>query len=606
MTSDIVFVFALLAVTIGLFIWDRWRMDWVALMVVAALALSGIISPAEAVSGFGNSVVLTIAALFVVGEGLYRAGVAAAVGNRLLRVGGRSETRLLLFLLPVVALLSAFMSSTGAVALLVPVVLSMARKSGMNPAHLFMPLAFAALMGGMLTLIGTPPNIIVSGQLRDAGLQPFGFFDFTLIGLAVLVAGGAYLIFMAPRLLSGRANDASAPTLLTLNDFTERYPQVAPLHKLRVPRGSDFSGHTPAELRLRTEFEVTLFGIQRQGRFLPSVTPVLANTRIEAGDTLLLYGLEDDLARLIQQFELVRQPLSEGETVRLREYFGLAEVLLPPESSLLGQTLKAGRFRERFGLSVIAARRQHQALPMRFNETSLQAGDTLLLAGGWQYIRLLEQQRDLVVLQTPAELEEVPVHRERMPYAIAIVLAMLAVMTLGWLPTLSAVLLAALAMVATGCVTLSEAYKSLNTTSLVLIAGMLPLALAMEQSGALALVVNTIVARYGEAGPIVLSAGLFLLTSVLSQFISNTATTVLIAPIALNTAYLLGLNPEPFLMTVAIAASTAFATPIASPVNTLVIEPGHYRFGDFARVGIPLQVLAMVITLLLTPFLFPF
>jgi di/tricarboxylate transporter len=229
-----------------------------------------------------------------------------------------------------------------------------------------------------------------------------------------------------------------------------------------------------------------------------------------------------------------------------------------------------------------------------------------LLAGGWQYIRLLEQQRDLVVLQTPAELEEVPVHRERMPYAIAIVLAMLAVMTLGWLPTLSAVLLAALAMVATGCVTLPEAYKSLNTTSLVLIAGMLPLALAMEQSGALALVVNTIVARYGEAGPIVLSAGLFLLTSVLSQFISNTATTVLIAPIALNTAYLLGLNPEPFLMTVAIAASTAFATPIASPVNTLVIEPGHYRFGDFARVGIPLQVMAMVITLLLTPFLFPF
>ncbi|MCH8531131.1 MAG: SLC13 family permease [Saccharospirillum sp.] len=606
MTTEMLFVFSVLVITMALFVWDKWRMDLVALLVVVTLALSGIISPAEAVSGFGNPVVLTIAALFVVGEGLYRAGVAAAVGNWLLRVGGRSETRLLLFLLPVVAILSAFMSSTGAVALLIPVVLSMARKSGMNPSRLFMPLAFAALIGGMLTLIGTPPNIIVSGQMRDAGLDPFRFFDFTPIGLAILVFGGAYLVFVAPLLLpksSGTEAEAGHPGL---REFAERYELGQQLHKLRVSRGSDFIGRTPVELKLRTEYEVTLFGVQRQGTFLPSLLPVLANTRLEPGDTIMVYGHDENLKQLVERYELVRQPMTEREELRLRDHFGLAEVLIPPDSSLASHTLKEGRFRERFGLSVIGVRRQHEALSTRYAETPLLAGDTLLLAGGWQHIRKLENHRELVVLQTPAELQEVAANRDRMPHAIVIVLVMLVVMTFGWLPTLSAALLAALAMVSSRCVSLTEAYQSLNATSLVLIAGMLPLALAMESSGALALVVDNIVGRYADVGPLVLCAGLFLLTSILSQFISNTATTVLVAPIALSSAHLLGLNPEPFMMTVAIAASTAFATPIASPVNTLVVTPGNYRFSDFAKVGVPLQLLALIITLVLTPVIFPF
>lgn len=606
MTTDMFIVFAILAVTMALFVWDRWRMDLVALLVVAALALSGIISPAEAVSGFGNPVVLTIAALFVVGEGLYRAGVAAAVGNWLLRVGGGSERRLLLFMLPVVATLSAFMSSTGAVALLIPVVLSMARKSGMNPSSLFMPLAFAALIGGMLTLIGTPPNIIVSGQMRDAGLDPFRFFDFTPIGLAILLVGGAYLVFIAPHLLPRRSGMEGESGHPGLRDFAQRYQLEQQLHKLRVPRGSELIGRTPVELKLRSEYEVTLFGVQRQGSFLPSLLPVLANTRLEPGDTIMVYGHEQSLTQLVERYELVRQPMTEREEQRLRDHFGLAEVLIPPESTLAGHTLKEGSFRERYGLSVIGVRRQHEALQTRYAETPLLAGDTLLLAGGWQHIRKLENQREMVILQTPAELQEVAANRDRMPHAIAIVLVMLVVMTFGWLPTLSAALLAAIAMIGSRCVSLPEAYQSLNATSLILIAGMLPLALAMESSGALALVVDNVVGRYANVGPLVLCAGLFLLTSILSQFISNTATTVLVAPIALSSAHLLGLNPEPFMMTVAIAASTAFATPIASPVNTLVVAPGHYRFADFVKVGVPLQMLALIITLVLTPVLFPF
>lgn len=606
MTPDMLFVFGLLAITIALFISDRIRMDLVALMVVVVLATSGIITPSQAVSGFGDSVVIMIAALFVVGEALFRTGIAAAAGNWLLRMGGSSETRLLLFLLPVVALLSAFMSSTGAVALLIPVVLSMARKSGMQPSRLLMPLAFAALIGGMLTLIGTPPNIIVSGQMRAAGLEAFGFFDFTPIGLAILVVGCLYLVFIARFLLPKsdvRDPDSSHPTL---REFAERYGIESQLHKVLIQPGSPLMGQTLSEAAMRTEFEVTVFAVQRQGQLLSTLMPVLSNTRMNALDTLMVYGTETHVQRLCEQMQLRQLGFPEKDVMKIQQRFGVSEVLLPPNSSLTNQTLKEGRFRERFNLSVIGVRRQGKPLDTQFAGTRLEAGDTLLLAGAWEYIRALEGKRELVILETPAEMQEIPAHAGKAPIALGIMLAMLVTMTTGLLPNLSAILLAALAMILTGCVTLNEAYRSLNATSLVLIAGMLPLALAMESSGALAFVVDQLVTEYGTLSPLLLCTGLFLLTSILSQFISNTATTVLVAPIALMTAQTMGLNPEPFMMSVAIAASTAFATPIASPVNTLVLAPGNYRFSDFAKVGIPLQLLALAVTLLLTPLLFPF
>lgn len=606
MTTEIGFVLGLLGVTIALFVSDRLRMDLVALLVVVVLALSGIVTPAEAVSGFGNPTVIMIAALFVVGEGLFRTGIAAAAGNWLLRVGGRSETRLLLFLLPVVALLSAFMSSTGAVALLIPVVLSMARRSGMQPSRLMMPLAFAALIGGMLTLIGTPPNIVVSNSLKAAGLEPFGFFEFTPIGLAVLLVGVLYLLLVGRRLLPQRDQVDQGPQEPTLAVLAERYGIADQLHRLMVEPFSPLAHRTPVEAALRTEHEVTVIAIRRSGSVLSALIPVLSNTRIEVRDELWVYGSPERIEALCQSHRLRRVGEPDTERNRMQQAFGVAEVLLPPESPLAGRSIREGQYRERLGLSVIGVRRHGQPLTTDYTGTRLEAGDTLLLAGGWPRIRALEGRRDLVVLQTPAELREIPSHGRRAPLALAILLLMLVTMTAGWLPALPTILLAALAMILTGCVSFEEALKSLNATSLILIAGMLPLALAMEKSGALGFVVEHLVALLGGASPLLLASGLFLLTSLLSQFISNTATTVLVAPIALNTAQLLGVNPEPLLMTVAIAASTAFATPIASPVNTLVLAPGNYRFADFARVGIPLQLLALVVTLLLTPRLFPF
>lgn len=605
MTSDMLIVFSLLVATILLFLSDRIRMDLVALLVVVCLALSGIISPTEAVSGFGEPVVVMIAALFVVGEGLLRTGIAAATGSWLMQMGGHSETRLLLFLLPVVALLSAFMSSTGAVALLLPVVLSLSRRARLAPGRLLMPLAFAALIGGMLTLIGTPPNLIVSSQMRSSGLEPFGFFDFTPVGLAILAAGMIYLIVPARRLLPNTP-DATLQTRNGISSLYDRYNLACQLHRLDVLPGSPLAQKTPAEAMLRSEYEVTVIAISRSGGWLPSLIPVLANTRMQYRDQLLVYAERARIDQLCAEQSLRCLDCNAANIRRLEQNTGLAEVLLPPESTFCSQTLKQIRLREQLGLSVIGIRRNRELMSFHFASTTLAPGDTLLLAGSWERIRDLGQSRELVALNVPPELEEAPTHGGRAPLALGILATMLLSMTTGWLDNLSAILLAAVAMILSGCVNLKEAYRSLNATSLILIAGMLPMALAMERSGALDFLVQHLVSLIGDSSPLILCASLFLLTSLLSQFISNTATTVLVAPVALSTAQLLGVNPEPVMISVAIAASTAFATPIASPVNTLVVTAGNYRFSDFARVGIPLQLIALVLTLLLTPLLFPF
>ncbi len=606
MTGEMLFIFCLLMLTIVLFISDQIRMDLVALMVVVALAVSGVITPAETVSGFGQSIVVMIAALFIVGEGLFRTGVAAAVGNRLLRMGGGSETKLLILLIPVVAGMSAFMSSTGAVALFIPVVLSMSRKAGMHPSRLLIPLAFASLIGGMLTLIGTPPNIVVSGLMESSGIKAFRFFDFTPIGLVILLVGTLYMVFVARKLLPVNALQEPEHVHPPLKAFAERYGITKHLHKLQLSAGSELIGQTVIQASLRTNYEVTVFGIRRDGKLVSTLIPVLSETVMQVNDILLAYGYQEDVSCLCSEQGIKEQGFPAGEMSRVYQEFGVAEVLLRPDSPLIGKTTKKGHYREQFNLSLIGIRRKGKPIIPKFKRTPLAFGDTLLLAGGWRYIGLLGKSRDFVVLETPAEMEELPSHRALAPVAVAILVGMLVLMVSGLVASLSATLLAALAMVLTGCVTMEESYKSLNSTSLVLIAGMLPLALAMKKTGAIQLIVDYLVTDMGGGEPMMICAGLFIFTSVFSQFISNTATTILVAPIALATAQGLGLNPEPFMMTVALAASTAFATPIASPVNTLVMAPGNYRFIDFVKVGVPLQILAMGVTLFLTPKIFPF
>ncbi|MCC8999717.1 MAG: SLC13 family permease [Candidatus Contendobacter sp.] len=607
MTPDALFVFGVLAAAVVLFASDRLRSDVVALLVIVALILGGILPVSEAVAGFGDSIVILIAALFVVGEGLVRTGVANQVGEWLTRVAGASETRLLVLLMLAVAGLGAFMSSTGVVAIFIPVALGIANRLDIGPGRLMMPLAFAALLSGMLTLIATPPNLMVNDALRAAGLQPFGFLSITPIGLLALGAGIAYMWAIGARLLPvSPPPTGTAGRRQTLQELGESYGLIGQLHRLWIQPGSPLAGQTVAEAGLRSRYGVTLVGVERQRPFGDKVASALATTELRPADVLYLVGPAEAVETFGAAERLTPLSIQDSQQRTLVQELGMVEVLLPPDSDLIGQTLRSAAFRNRHGLSVLGIRRRSRPLPGNLIEEKLAFGDVLLVAGSWKQIgRLQGDRKHFLVLGLPAEFGEVaPAHR-RAPFALLVLLAMVVAMTFGLVPNTVAVLLAALAMGLFRCLRLEDAYRSINWPSLVVIAGMLPLARALEKTGGVTLIADGLVAGLGGFGPLALLAGIFLLAALIGMFISNTATAVLMAPIAIVAAQQIGVSPYPFAMTVAVAASAAFATPVSSPVNTLVLAPGGYRFNDFVRVGLPLILVVMAITLLVTPLLLP-
>jgi di/tricarboxylate transporter len=603
---QILFVYALIAGAIALFYTGRLRLDVTAGLVILALALSGILSPAEAIAGFGSPLVLMIAGLFVVSEGLHRTGVAAWAGTHMARLGRGNETHLIVLLMPVVALLSAFMSSTGVVALFIPVAMSLAREAGVSPSRLLLPLAFASLIGGMLTLVGTPPNLAASQALVGAGLQGFGFFDFTPIGAVILLAGIAYMLTLGRRLLPEPTEAQTEGRQRRLDEMAERYGIENRLHRLRVQPGSLLIDRTAGEVGLRRHYGITVVAVERRGGLLGTLMPALAETRLNANDILIVAARTEALDQHGDALQLADVGFPEDLQRRFRSEFGLAEVLVVPDSPLVDRTIREANFRRRQRFNVLSLRRGDQPMPMDFSTTRLQTGDLLLVIGAWDdLVALGGPRQDVVLLELPEEVAERTWHANQAPWAVLIVLGMLLLMSFQLVPNLVAVMLAAAGMVLTRCVQMEEAYSAMNWQTLVLIAGMLPLAQALEVTGGSQLLVGGLSAALHDLGPRSMLAALFIMTSVFSQFISNTATTVLIAPIALGLALDLGLSPAPFLMTIAIAASTAFATPVASPVNTLILGPGNYRFGDFVRLGVPLQIIALIITVVLVPIVFP-
>ena len=608
MTGETLFVFLILFVTIILFVNDRLRLDIVAVLVILALMLSGLLSSKEALAGFGDPVVILIAGLFVVGEGLFRTGVAFAIGNWLMRAGGTSETRMMILLMLVVAGLSAFMSSTGAVAIFIPVSLNLAAKAGIQPSRLLMPIAFASLIGGMLTLIGTPPNLVVSTQLTREGLEGFGFFEFTPIGLLVLITGIVYMVLWGRKRLLQDISESRKPVKnrLSLRNLIEAYDIYDRFHRLRITSASAIAGMTVAQSLLRTRYGVTVLGIERQQQRRTRIMPAGTQTELKVGDIILVVNTAGELDRIVQNEKLEDLNIEKEYGSFAAQELGMAEVLLTPRSTLIGRTLSKNRFRQRYGLTVLGILRNGTPLKGNLVQTKLLFGDAVLVGGVWRKIALLQDEHEnFLVLNLPREMDEIAPNREKAPWALGIIGGMLLLMTFKLMPSVAAVLLAALMMVFTRCVSMKNAYASINWESLVLIAGMLPMATALEKTGGIQLIVNGLVGSLGELGPIALMTGLFLLTSIFSQVISNTATTVLVAPIATMAAANMEISPYPLLMTVAIAASTAFSTPVASPVNTLVLGPGGYTFNDFVKIGIPLQLLVMVLTLLAVPMLFP-
>ncbi len=617
--ADALTVFIILAVTVALFVSDRIRLDLVALMSAAALTLSGILTPTQALAGFGDPLVVMIASLFVVSGAMFRTGVAERLGRWLGRVAGDGEGRIVLLVMLITALLSGIMSSTGTVAVMLPVVVALAWRARVSPSKLLIPLAFASLLGGMLTLIGTPPNVVVAELLSARGAEPFGFFAFTPVGAAILVVGIAFMVLVGRRWLPERApaNPDDRSVRIGLAELTDRYGLPARVFRLHLPPGQELEGARLGALRWPERYQVQVLAIdtepeavrarQRSRRHLERSKRVAADTIVDRGDRLLVQGHTDQVHQLVRDLGLTLEVIEHLDERVMPANLGVVEVLPTPRSRWLDRTLRELHFRERFGVQVVGVQRGGAAIAEGLAELRLRFGDTLLVQGPRAAIDVLKrEQGDAVVLAEPENGGVAPEAARKAPIAIGIMVAMLVVMTAGLLPTVVVAGLAAIAMIATGCLSMEEAYRSMSWQSVVLIAGILPMATALEVTGGMGLVVDGLVATVGPYGPLAMLVGLFLLTSLASQVISNTATAVLLAPIAFEAASTLGVSPYPLLMTVALAASTSFATPVASPVNTLVLGVGQYRFGDFLRVGVALQLLVLVVVVFLVPLFFPF
>lgn len=779
MTIEIALVFVIIAVAVILFVSDKLRVDLVALLVLAALVLTGLITPADALSGFSNPAVITVWAVFILSGALSRTGVANIIGNQVMRIAGVGQFRLLFLIMFTAAILSAFMNNVGVAALLLPVIIEIARRTETPPSKLLMPLAFGALLGGLTTLIGTPPNILASDALRDNGLEPFGLFDFAPVGIVIMLAGLIYLVLVGQRLLPS-LDTAKELDTSDESDLEEFYHLQEQLLVLQIPKDSQLSGMSLEESQLglmlglnviaiinnghtqlspgaknklqagdrllvvgekeklarlrqhqvdtlerqpltveriqaagielveaqltkdsplvgqtllnadfRDEFGLNVLAIRRNDAIIRSNLPSIdlqvgdsllvqgsterinklretddfqihdagaadviqlhkrllivgipsdsnlvgkslmdsqlgaafgltvlriirgeetivlpgADEVVEAGDILLVQGSEEDIAALRGLEELeVDETSTTIEDLEI-EGMGLAEAVLSPHTTLDGKSLADLRFRDRYDLNVLAIWRGGTAYRHNLREMKLRFGDALLLYGSRDKFKLLGSDPDFVVLREEAQI---PPRTNKAPIAVAIMAAVFLTVLFGWLPIAIAAVIGGTLMVLSGSLTMDEAYRYIEWPAVFLIAAMLPLGIALQNSGAAQLLANGMIGIVGDMGPLAMLAGLFILCVLASQVMPNPAVIVLMAPIAIATASDLDVSPRAFMMGIAIAASASFLSPVSHPANVLVMGPGGYRFADYIKVGLPLTLIVFIIVLLILPIVWPF
>ncbi len=610
MNGELIWVLSLLAIAVVLFATGKVRMDAIALMVIIAFVLSGTLTLNEAFSGFSDPNVILIAALFIIGDGLVRTGVATKMGAWLVSVAGNSETKMLIYLMLTVAGLGAFMSSTGVVAIFIPVVLSVSARMNTSPSRLMMPLSFAGLISGMMTLVATPPNLVVNSELLREGLHGFSFFSVTPIGLVVLILGIVYMLAVRFMLKTDNGDSARyGRKRSTFRDLIREYHLTGRARRLAIRPGSPMIGQRLDDLKLRERYCANVIGVERWRRFRRVIVNVNGVSEFRARDVLLIDMSASDVD--LRQFcgEQMLEPM-----VLRGEYFadqaldvGMAEVALIPDSEMMGKTVREIAFRTRFGLNIVGMKRDGKAMDGSVVDEPLQLGDILLVVGNWRQIALLAKRgRDFVVLNMPVEVDDASPAHSQAPHAIFCLVLMVALMLTDEIPNPIAAIIACLLMGKFRCINAESAYKAIHWPSIILIVGMMPFALALQKTGGVDLVVKGLMDVAGGEGPYLMLGCLFVMCAAIGLFISNTATAVLMAPIALAAAKSMGVSPYPFAMVVAMAASAAFMTPVSSPVNTLVLGPGKYSFSDFVKIGVPFTILVMVVCVLLIPVLFPF
>ena len=614
----------ILVITVALFIWGRVRADIVALTALAALLVLGILTPAEALAGFSSPIVIMMIGLFVVGGAIMQTGLAKLTGNKLMALSRGNETITFLLVMLVTSFIGAFVSNTGTVALMMPIIMSLAAGSGMQSSRFLMPLAFAGSLGGMLTLIGTPPNLVIDEVLTEAGFKPLAFFSFFPVGIIVIAIGIIVLMPLSKIFLSKKQSGKKKKQGKSLDDLVDEYQLLDNLHRYIVPsrrpsaaidengEQMDIVGKTLKDLSIQKKYGVSIIEIRNEKKsrlgLVKDVSQNMAksSSTIQVHDTLYIIGKEEKINRFARDYDLRKM-----KDVKIDFYdLGLTEIVVMPTSNFAGLRIGDANLRKRFGINVLGVKRGDEYITDNLIAAKLHVGDMLLVQGEWTNLaHLATDTSNWVVIDQPEKTADKVLLDYKAPVAAAIMLLMIAMMVFDFIPVapVTAVIIAGLLTVFAGCFrNVEAAYKTINWESIVLIAAMMPMSTALEKTGASALVSQGLVESLGSMGPTALLAGIYFTTSLMTMFISNTATAVLMAPIALVAARQVGVSPYSFLFAVTLGASMCFASPFSTPPNALVMKAGGYTFMDYVKVGLPLQIIIGVVMTFVLPLLFPY
>lgn len=590
LTPAIALTLSIIVVAIILFATEKLRVDVIAMLVLITLALTGLVTGADVFAGFSNPAVITVWAVYIVAGGMFRTGVADYMARQITRLAGTSEPRLIAVIMLTCGFMSAFMNNIGAVAMLLPAVAGISRQTKIPLSRLLIPLSFSSLMGGNMTLIGTPPNVLAASILSERGLASLGFFDFTPMGTVVFLTGVLFMVFIGRHLLPVRQANMAQPGAQELRQY---------ISEVRILPGSPLAGLSLLEARLGADYDLNVLGIVRDGR-LEQVLD--RDTVVQPGDLLVVEGLLANLMQVRDKLGLAIEAEEKFDRIQPDEDVHIFEAVLAPRSPLINNTLRQVEFRERYGFTAMAIWRQGEVITERLRDVSLRFGDMLLLQGPVHRQAALQSGGEFLVL------ESVPVEKPRRRKAVLAVSIMALVLLLGTVGGLHislAMVIGAVLMVLSGCLTMDQAYQSIEWRSIFLIAGMLPLGTAMDTTGTARLLAATMIDIVGALGPLAVLAGIYILASLVTEPMSNAAATVLIVPIAIDIALSLGSSPQAFVLATVIGASTSFLTPVGHQANVLVLGPAGYRFFDYTRVGLPLNIVIFAATMIFLPILWP-